>query len=138
MHRIRLHGPWDVTGPGETVPRSEKMPQDWRALFGEKPGIARYGRWFNCPTNLEPDERVWLSFAGIGGSGQISLNSHTLQDVTTDHHAVAVDLTDHLQPRNRVEIELAFDPATTVEQGGVYGEIAIMIECESDDVTPGD
>ncbi|MDZ4685708.1 MAG: hypothetical protein SH850_11635 [Planctomycetaceae bacterium] len=138
MHRIRLHGPWDVTGPGESVPRSEKMPQDWLSLFGVKAGVARYGRWFNCPTNLEPNERVWLSFAGIGGAGRISLNGQLLQEFTTDDHAIAVDLTAHLQPRNRVEIELAFDPATTVEQGGLFGEIAITIECESDDVAPGD
>jgi len=138
MHRIRLHGPWDVIGPGESVPRSEKMPQDWRTLFGETSGVARYGRWFNCPTNLEPNERVWLSFARIGGAGRISLNGELLQEFTAEARAVAVDLTAALQPRNRVEIELEFNPATTVEQGGLFGEIAIMIECEVDDVTPGD
>jgi hypothetical protein len=128
MHQIRLHGPWEVTGPGEERPRSVKMPQDWQTLFGETAGLARFSRWFHAPTNLDPDERVWLSLAGIGGDGHISLNGQPLQQVTNDESTVAVDLTDHLRPRNQVVIELTHNPATTVQPGGLFGQIALQIE----------
>jgi hypothetical protein len=128
MHQIRLHGPWEVTGPGEERPRSVKMPQNWQTLFGDTAGLARFSRWFHAPTHLDPDERVWLSFAGIGGTGQISLNGHSLQQVTNEESSVAVDLTDHLRPRNQVLIELTHNPATTVQPGGLFGQIALQIE----------
>uniref|UniRef100_A0A7C2K1G0 Glycosyl hydrolases family 2 sugar binding domain-containing protein n=1 Tax=Schlesneria paludicola TaxID=360056 RepID=A0A7C2K1G0_9PLAN len=128
MHRIRLHGPWDVIGPGESTSQSRKMPQEWRTLFGSAAGQARFGRWFHCPTNLDPDERVWLVFAGIGGAGKITLNGEQLKEISGNTPAVAADLTNHLQPRNRVEVELAFDPAATAQQGGLFGEVALEIK----------
>lgn len=132
MHRIRLHGPWEVSGPLTAEPRSEQWPLDWGALFGPTAGVARFARSFQAPTNLDADERVWLSFAGLGGEGQISLNSHVLQDVTAQSSSLAVDITERLQQRNRLEIELRFDPITALGRGGIYGEVALMIETSVD------
>jgi hypothetical protein len=103
------------------------MPQDWRSLFGETAGVARFSRWFNCPTNLDPDERVRVSFAGLRGTGHISMNGVSLKQVTTNDQSPTVEITAALQPRNRLEVELRFDPAASSSPGGLFGEIAIQI-----------
>ena len=77
-HIIRLRGPWELQALARFVPlgggkhREEThdlpaagkvtVPGDWGELLGaDFVGRARYTRRFNCPTNLGPDERVWLA-----------------------------------------------------------------------------
>lgn len=128
MHQIRLRGPWEVTGPNDAAPRTVTMPQDWISLFSTTAGTARFTRWFHSPTNLDPEETVWLSLVGIGGTGTVTMNGIALKEVTTNETSFAIDVTAVLKPRNRLDIELRYDPVRDVGRGGLYGEIAVMIE----------
>jgi hypothetical protein len=132
MHQIRLHGPWEVIGPKDAAPRTVTMPQDWISLFSTTAGTARFIRWFHSPTNLDPDETVWLSLAGLGGTGTIAVNGIALKEFTTNETSFAVDVTAVLKLRNRLDIELRHDPVMDVGRGGLYGEIAVMIESVAD------
>ena len=96
-------------------------------LFGDTPGVARFGRWFHCPTNLEPGEQVLLHLAGVRGRGTVSLNGQQIQLLTPDADQMEIELTPLLRPRSRFEIELEFDPLASTEPGGLFGEIALLI-----------
>jgi hypothetical protein len=106
------------------------MPADWQSLFGDTPGAARFCRWFHAPTNLDPDERVRLTWAGIGGEGTIALNGTVLQVLPMASTTATVDITAALQPRNRVEVMLRFDPTANSLPGGLFGEIALVISSD--------
>src|SRR5260370_8527653 len=56
-HRIRLRGPW----------QSEPVA-----------GGVRRVRRFGYPGRIDADERVWLTFAGVAGRVEVSLNGHVL------------------------------------------------------------
>ncbi|MGH7129010.1 MAG: NRDE family protein, partial [Planctomycetaceae bacterium] len=81
IHRIHLRGPWDYewlsTSADSRIAVAPagrmKMPASWRDRFGEAAGTVRFRRRFHRPTNLEPRERVFLVFDGIGGRGSVSL-----------------------------------------------------------------
>lgn len=137
-HRIRLIGPWEYSWTGsltapteslsETTSGSVKMPCDWLVLFGTDAGAATFSRRFHCPTNLEPHERVFLVFEGIGGQGEIALNDEVLAQVTPTDQPVEVEVTNRLQRFNRLNVSLQFNPqAATPYRGGLYGAVVLEI-----------
>jgi hypothetical protein len=114
-HRIRLRGPW------------ERQP----AVDGGQ----RYRRRFGYPGRIDAHERVWLTFAGIGGRAVVWLNDCLLGchpplypppraggDKGGDFE---FEVTALLRPRN----ELVVDVEGTVDQGGSWGEVALEIRC---------
>jgi hypothetical protein len=129
VHHIRLHGPWDVTAlehaDGTELPPPAKMPVPCSWAAGDWPafrGRALHARHFGKPTNLSAEERVWLVIEAVTGSGEVRLNGSALGIVSADG-AFARDITDLLEPRNRLEIELTCEG----EGGGVTGEVRLEI-----------
>lgn len=102
-HRIRLRGPW-------------------RCEPSEFPGRVCFRRSFGYPGRIDAYERVWLTFAGIGGTGEVRLNNHLLGRIST---ASEFEVTPLLLRRN----ELAVEIEGTAEQGGLYGEVALEVRC---------
>ncbi len=139
MHTIRLRGPWEVQPlvqqrGGE--PRSEdlptcircQMPADWGGVLGpDFLGTVRYTRTFNCPTNLEAHEHVWLVVEPPRSSGAVRLNGHELGLVRLGESAGRFDITALLKQHNAVEIDVEhLDPGSSA--GGLVGEVRLEIE----------
>ena len=143
-HIIRLRGPWDyeplarvtVSVAGvrqesrEELPPAGRaqLPADWGATLGSDfRGRVRYRRHFGLPTNLEPHEHVWLVIDGVTGSAEIRLNGLELGHIESSH-ASERDVTEILQPRNQLEIDVTSDGS----DGGVTGEIRLEIRLPQD------
>ncbi len=75
---MHLKGPWQYrlldTSEKLAAEGRIKLPATWQECFADYRGGVRYLRHFNCPTNLEPHERVFVIFAEIGGTATVSLN----------------------------------------------------------------
>jgi hypothetical protein len=132
-HRIRLRGPWEceplqrLTAPGarpEPLPKPLRMtmPCCWReGGLGEFAGRVRFTRSFGYPGRIDPGERVWLTFAGIEGVAEVSLNGHPL-----GHHEAGPfdhEVTPLLGERNRLVVEIE----ESTGRGGLWGEVALEI-----------
>lgn len=138
VHRIRLIGPWDYVWSPTEIPvaatslpaaGSVKMPCDWQTLFGSQAGRATFSRKFHCPTNLESHEQVVIVLSGVGGEGQIFLNGNPLFQFPAGSESPEVDVTQHLQRFNVLEVVLQFTPSTDTPAttGGLFGPVMIEI-----------
>ena len=78
-------------------------------MLGDFRGVVRFVRPFHRPTNLDPDERVFLVFSAVGGRGEVRLDGHPLGRLDTRDAPQDADITDHLRPNMQVTIDLEFD-----------------------------
>jgi hypothetical protein len=85
-------------------------------------GRVQFRRSFGYPGRIDAHERVWLTFAGIGGDAEAQLNNHPLGLIAT---ASEVEVTALLRPRNELVVEVE----GTAEQGGLWGEVALEVRC---------
>ncbi len=97
-HRIRLRGPWQSEPAG---------------------GGVRRVRRFGYPGRIDTDERVWLTFAGVVGRVEVSLNGQVLGPhdggAPFEHEVTAL-----LRPRN--ELAMRFGAG-----GESWGEVAMEV-----------
>jgi len=153
-HVIRLRGPWEyeplerfvrlVDGPycseTEGLPPAGKvqLPCDWSATLGHDfRGRVRFTRHFNCPTNLDAEERVWLAFDGVDYQAQVLLNDHKLGWVQGYERPRRVEITTKLQPHNLLLVEVSLPasvfrdpdarPGRAGAAGGLIGEVRLEI-----------
>ena len=144
-HVIRLRGPWLLEpltrdGAESELPAGGKVPVpgDWRELLGaDFFGCARYTRRFNCPTNLEAGERVWLVLDGVDHQAGVNLNGHALGVARGYQSAVRFDLTELLEPHNVLAIDVSLPaavyhdsslrPGREGQPGGLIGEVRLEI-----------
>lgn len=107
------------------------MPCEWRRIFGEAVGTARFRRKFHKPTNLESHEVVKIVMTEVRGAGVVSLNDNRLADFSSSGEAVEIEITPFLNPFNELSIELKFDPVVNSGvQGGLFGVTAIEIRSD--------
>ena len=138
VHRIRLLGPWEFAWEGSAggkTPRvaegTTAMPCDWHSLFGPVAGTATFRRRFHRPSNLEPQEQVWLICTGVRGSGSVSLNDEFLSEFSSDGEAVECEVTSHLQPFNVVSIRLTVSTLEAPQHlGGLFEPVILEIRNE--------
>ena len=97
IHTIRLRGGWISTSDGCRV---------------------IHARNFGRPRTLDANERVWLVCENVAGPSEIRVNGERVGR-TSEVEPFAADITDHLQPRNRVEL--------TIGSNEVLGEVALEI-----------
>lgn len=131
-HRIRLRGPWEceplLRRGGKTeepLPMACRMTMPCRWSEGgllHFTGRVRFRRSFGYPGRIDAHERVWLTFAGIGGTATVLLNDDLLGHIPP---ASEFEVTPLLRPRNELVIEIE----GTSEQGGLWGEVALEIRC---------
>jgi hypothetical protein len=121
-HRIRLHGPWDVTPANPEVPAGRMTipgtlrDGGWQGFSGRVVFHRRFGR----PTNLETDERVWLFFEKVVGPSHVWLNDELLR---VTEGTARFDVTAALATRNALRVDMnACD-----DQCGLLGEVALEI-----------
>jgi hypothetical protein len=130
-HRIRLRGPWqceplarrDSTAP-LPAPCQMMMPCRWGdGGLGDFAGRVRFRRRFGLPTRLDPQEHVWITFAGIAGEAEISLNGQPLGSWTGNEGPLGFEITGLLQARNELTVEVTAADGS----GGLWGEVALEI-----------
>jgi beta-galactosidase/beta-glucuronidase len=154
-HTIRLRGPWQFEplfrwlrdGAGQYRQVSDdlppggktRVPGDWSEALGKDfVGCVRYTRHFNCPTNLEPRQRVWLVCEGVDHVGVFSLNGHSLFSATGAESPAAHDITEHLHTHNVLTVDVSVPPdgmaaaqvrppARQDKGGGLIGELRLEI-----------
>lgn len=126
LHRMHLHGPWQFEWADEAG--RVKMPAEWKTIFGERTGTVVFRRRFGRPTNLEPHERVFVAFDGIGGSAQITVNGKHFGAVTNNSETARFDVTDILEASNLLEVELTINGSEQCDKHlGLWAPIAIEI-----------
>src|SRR5579875_585868 len=114
-HRIRLRGPWEcepLLRYGDNVehplppPCRMTMPCRWsEGGLPDFSGRVRFRRSFGYPGRIDAYERVWLTFAGIGGKAEARLNDHLLGRIadageTPVSPDIEFEVTPLLRPRN--------------------------------------
>src|SRR5260370_19250674 len=141
-HRIRLRGPWqcellahrpeqpnvrresmaDSSSPGQTI----KMPCLWTETgLVDFTGRVRFRRRFGVPRKLDDFERVWLTLSGAKPGAEVSLNGRLLGLPDGKADALEFDVTQALQERNELVIELEKKDET----GGPWTYVALEIRC---------
>ncbi len=140
-HRIRLRGPWEcepllryAPSPsppklgaegGVPLPTPFRMAMPCRWSEGGLPdftGRVLFRRSFGYPGRIDAHERVWLTFAGIGGEAEVRLNDHFLGHISAPSE---FEVTALLRPRNELAVEIEGNS----EQGGLWGEVALEVRC---------
>jgi beta-galactosidase/beta-glucuronidase len=102
------------------------VPSDWASTLGSDfRGRVRYTRPFNCPTNLDPGERVWLVCEGVAGSAELTLNGQPILTLAAPNLSGSCDITDRLAPHNTLVVEVTARPGDNV--GGITGEVRLEI-----------
>lgn len=144
-HTIRLRGPWRycVQQGTPSVPAGTsgeiQMPADWSETLGiEFRGIVRYTRNFGCPSGLTDLVHVLLVVSAVHETATIRLHGQVLGQATRDTGPVAFDISECLEPRNQLDIDVAvpIDLDSGTEQnrtqhheqpGGLIGEVRLEI-----------
>lgn len=142
VHRIRLRGPWEfqplaraefhdhgrMTWHTDQLPAagSAHFPTPWQSLFGEFRGRVRFRRRFHRPTNLDPDERVWLAFAAVGGTGEVTVNGFVLGTLETSRVPQLFEVTTLLKGDDELLVDLEFvGPPATTTLGGLFAPVQL-------------
>jgi hypothetical protein len=102
------------------------MPCRWgQAGLEGFAGRVRFRRHFGWPGRVDPQERVWLTFAGVAGAAEVWLNERFLGRFAEAAAPFELDVTSLLQVRNSLTVEVeAADDA-----GGLWGEVALEVRC---------
>jgi hypothetical protein len=144
-HRIRLRGPWECEPLARAIRKSdghsERVTQDlpppgrmilpcrWsEGGLADFAGRVRFRRRFGSPRQLDPQERVWLIFAGVDGVALVSLNGRFLGRHDAQMPVpFEFEVTELLQQRN----ELVVDVEAAADTGGLWGEVALEVRCRA-------
>lgn len=130
-HRIRLRGPWHCEPLARSnstdplpAPCRMNLPCRWGdGNLGNFAGRIRFRRHFGLPTRLEPQEHVWLTFAGMEGEAEIWLNSQPLVSKSKTGEPFEFEVTGLLQIRNELRMEVTAPDG----EGGPWGDVALEI-----------
>jgi hypothetical protein len=134
-HRIRLRGPWDceplqrVSAKGDAeapLPPALRMTMPCRWHEGglaDFAGRVRFTRRFGYPGRIDAGERVWLTFAGVEGTAEVWLNGHLLGRHEGAAGPFEQEVTQLLDTRNRLVVEVE----ELTGRGGLWGEVALEI-----------
>ena len=137
VHRIHLKGPWQYEPLRSVEPNAVShelpppgratMPCTWQQMLGDFRGVVRFVRPFHRPTNLDPNERVFVVFLAVGGHGEVRLNGQPLGRLETRTGPQAAEITDHLCPDMQLSIDLEFISTDAAIPGGLWGPVALEI-----------
>jgi hypothetical protein len=111
----------------EPLPSPCRLTMPCRWSEGGLPGFAgrvRLRRSFGYPGRIDAHERVWLTFAGLGGAGEVELNKQLLGRIAA---ATEFEVTSLLRPRNELIVEME----GRAEEGGLSGEVALEVRCSA-------
>jgi len=111
---------------GASAARQVTIPASWDALgLVESQGRVRFSRRFGYPGQIDGDERVWLTLAGLAGPCAVWLNGTLLAETASASPWLEWDATALLRPRNELRLEMPIGPSG--EQP--WTEIALEVRC---------
>ncbi len=122
-HSIRLHGPWEYTlanGESGTI----KIP----AAIETTGDHATISRRFNWVAAIQPDERVFVVFTAVGGTGSVELNGTRLG--TIEVPPTEFEITGLLQPGNQLRMVLRLDEFPANLPRGFVGSVRLEIRSD--------
>lgn len=134
-HRIRLRGPWGFAWrehpENEPTEVRKKHPDDWQEFIGQRSGTVELTRRFHTPSNLDPEERVFIILEGVRGTGQIQLNDVRLGEFDQSRFTWEFPVPLPLPFSNLLRIVITFPAADSPEAlTGLYGPVALEIRGE--------
>jgi hypothetical protein len=88
-------------------------------------GRVRFLRRFGYPGRIDAHERVWLTFAGVEGTADISLNGTPLGRREGSAGQFGFEVTPLLQERNQLQVDIE----AAGGDGGLWGEVALEVRC---------
>ena len=114
------HNPRSQINPSQS-PHIIRLRQRWERETS-RGGLTRFCRWFNLPTSLQSGDRVDLVISAMDVPGRAMLGEESLGPLSGGGRPARFDITDRLERRNRLAIELE---ATDVDHftGNVQLEI---------------
>jgi hypothetical protein len=141
-HVIRLRGPWEVEATARAVedaaarvgeldaPLPPKfrmtMPERWdHGPLAAFAGRVRFRRRFGYPGRIDVHERVWLTFAGVVGSAEVSLNGRRLGSQQGATSWCEFEVMDILKDRNELVMEMEVVPPCAC----LWEEVALEVRC---------
>jgi hypothetical protein len=140
VHRIHLRGPWEVQPLARAVlnadgtvqwsedvqpPFTVTMPADPAEYLGDFRGRVLVSRRFNRPTNLEPDERVWVCFPNTRAAGTARVDGIEIGRFQPSGRAAEFDLTGALKASNVLTVEIESTAKDVAP--GIFGAVALEI-----------
>ena len=132
-HRIRLRGPWtfqwlDDAGNPLGVTGTLRHPADWPHVVGIRSGRMQLTRNFHAPSNLDPDEGVFVVLTGVQGDGAVRLNGKLLGIFGRLQTACEFPCPLPLPFSNVLTIVVSFPAATDVSPDvGLFGTVELEI-----------
>jgi len=146
IHTIRLHGPWiakvlfvDPCSDPQNLPDLDqdhrcKIPSDWSDWLGPSfRGRVAYRRSFNRPTQLDPDQKVWLVVEEVDFRAEIFLNDQRLGQTTLGEDPFRAEIHNQLAVANLIRIEIEKPNRASCDSraelaGGLIGSVRLEIE----------
>ncbi len=123
-HRMRLRGPWECRAIEGGASVRVTMPCAWNdAALASLAGPVRFLRKFGYPGRIDAHERVWLIAEQLSGPAELHVNGASLGH--TEPGDIALDMTQWLTPRNRLEIVTARTSAV----GMPWDDVGLEIRC---------
>jgi hypothetical protein len=102
------------------------MPCRWsEGGLGEFAGRVRFRRRFGYPGRIDEHERVWLTFDGVEGTANVTLNGDSLGRRKGDDGPFEFEVTRLLRQRNELTVEVVCPSP----HGGLWGEVALEVRC---------
>jgi hypothetical protein len=102
------------------------MPCTWKeGGLGEFAGRVLFRRGFGYPGRLDHTDRVWLTFAGVDGVAEVSLNDRFLGQRHASEGPFEFEITRLLKARNELRVTVE----SPTGNGGISGEVAMEIRC---------
>ncbi len=86
-------------------------------------GRVLFRRRFGYPGRIDPEERVWLTFAGLEGRAEVRLNGQILGQRDGALGPFEFEVTSLLQVRNELQAEVE----APGDSGGLWGDVALEI-----------
>jgi hypothetical protein len=143
-YRIFLRGPWQSeplvragrdaegklvwTDTGLPRAATARLPASWQDLFSDFRGRIRFRRRFHPPSSIEPGDRLFVVFDGVGGTGPVALNGHSLGRIEATTGPARFEVTGLLQVNNELVVDLEFtDSGAAAEPGGLFETVALEI-----------
>jgi hypothetical protein len=89
---------------------------------GDSAGSVRFRRRFGIPRRLDPDEVVWVTFAGMDTVARVTLNGCFLGQQERGSEPFEFEVTQLLRERNELVVDT---------NGGSWGEVALEVRARA-------
>ncbi len=134
-----LNSAWEFTDMDGTV-QPVDLPHTWNARDGQdggndyRRGTCFYEKTFACPEFDRQSQRIYLEFAGVNASAQVTLNGQAVLSHDGGYSTFRADITDALQEENHLKVaadnsvndRVYPQKADFTFYGGIYRDVKLI------------